>query len=107
MSEMQVPGQLDLLGGPEQAYVPHQRHSPTSHAAAVAKRPTAAQQREAVFRFIVDHWPCSDDAIQQGLGIPGDSERPRRIELLRAGRIVQDGEALTASGRKAATWRPT
>jgi hypothetical protein len=70
-------------------------------------KPTAAQQREKVYRFIAENWPCSIEAIEIGTGLEGNSVRPRRWELEKAGRIVQHGSTYTRKGRPAATWAPS
>lgn len=55
----------------------------TSRAAAAHARQTAARQRAAVYAYIVSRGPlgATDEEIQQGTGLKGDSERPRRWEL--------------------------
>jgi hypothetical protein len=101
----QCPGQLDIFG-PTHPDPPH-NGTETSREAAEAKKPTAAQQREAVYRFICDNWPCTLEAIEEGMGLEGNSVRPRRWELEHAGRIVAHGHALTRKGRRAVTWAPS
>jgi len=83
---------------------PFQAHSPTSRAAAEQIKPDATTLRERVYRCILTAGPITDDAICATLGMPGNTERPRRVELMNAGRIVQSGTRATASGRQAAAW---
>jgi hypothetical protein len=45
--------------------------------------------------------------MQLGIPMPPSTQRPRRIELVKQGRIVQAGEGKTASGRRAVKWRIT
>jgi len=51
------------------------------------------KQRDKVYKCIVDAGRdgITDQEIQQQLGLPGDSERPRRIELFKAGLIKGSG----------------
>jgi len=83
---------------------PAQRHSPTSIAAAASIKPDVVTLRERVYRYILTNGPVTDEEIAIALGMPGNTERPRRIELMHAGRIVQSGTKPTASGRQAAAW---
>lgn len=85
---------------------PAQRHSPTSVAAAEGLTPQAlnAMQRKVV-AYLEDHGPSTDEEIAVGLGMNPSTERPRRIELARAGIVVEAGERKTASGRRATVWR--
>lgn len=94
--------QMDLF----KAGAPFQRHSETSRASAEAVKPCAATLREKVFELIryTGSYGLTDIEIQKGLGMEGSTQRPRRIELLRAGRIRQNGKRRTPSGREAAVW---
>jgi len=86
-------------------FTPWQEHSKTSQDAAFAKKSTAAAQRESVFQAICDS-PCglTDGEIQRLLGISGDSERPRRVELATDRRIREAGTRLSLAGRQAVVW---
>lgn len=101
----QTPGQLDMFGASHPD--PPHNGTETSREAAESVKPTAAQQREVVYRWICDNWPCTLQAIEDGTGIEGNSVRPRRWELEAAGRIVAHGHALTRKGRRAVTWAPS
>ena len=87
---------------------PAQRHSPTSVAAAEALAPealNAAQRR--VLAYLEEHGPATDEEIIAGTGMNPSTARPRRIELVRHGLVVEDGERRTASGRRATVWKAT
>jgi len=76
----------------------------TSKAAAWQKTGVATE-RSRVLEFIHAHLGgATDDDIQGGLGMNGDTERPRRIELERMGCVRADGKRLTRKGRWAAVW---
>lgn len=82
-----------------------QDHSDTSTAAAEAIAPTAATLRMAVFGVIAARGNATDEEIQIELGIPGNTQRPRRVELCEAGRVVDSGiRRRTKSGRLAVVW---
>jgi len=66
--------------------------------------PSVANYREQVLRYIRGHGPCCDERISDGLKMNPSTQRPRRIELERAGRIVASGTQVTRSGRKAISW---
>lgn len=86
-------------------WTPWQIHSKTSEDAAFAKKPTAAAQRESVFRAIAEAPDgLTDLEIQALLGLSGDSERPRRVELANDRRIVEAGTRTTHTGRQATVW---
>lgn len=85
--------------------IPAQRHSPTSVAAADEIAPHAGGQRAAVLAALRVLGELTDEQIAVHTGLNPSSARPRRIELVAAGRVVQAGTAVTSSGRKAATWR--
>jgi len=85
---------------------PHSGGS-TSHAAAGEIRSDAGRLRQAVWAFIRargDHG-ATDSEIQTDLQLAGDTQRPRRWELQRAGLIVDSGQRRrTPTGRKAVVW---
>jgi predicted ArsR family transcriptional regulator len=84
---------------------PYQRHSRTSRAAAEQIKPHVVTQRERILSALRRFGPQTDEQLQTFLGLDPSSERPRRIELVRDGLVVQDGEGVTSSGRRAARWR--
>lgn len=85
-----------------------QASSPTSHEAAVAIRPAAETLRAKVLEYLRSRGEtgATDEEIQDGLGMAQNTERPRRVELVEAGSVVDSGETRkTRSGRKAVIWR--
>lgn len=86
---------------------PAQAHSATSCAAARAAVPHAQGQRERVLAFLRSRGACgaTDAEIQEALGLDGSTQRPRRVELVRAGLVVDTGRVRpTQSGRVAAVF---
>ena len=82
-----------------------QEHSDTSVAAAKAIDATSAALRLAVLGVIEARGSATGEEIQIELGIPGNTQRPRRVELCEAGRVVDSGmRRRTKSGRQAAVW---
>lgn len=78
----------------------------TSQGAARKVR-TADTDRRRILQFIRDReHGATDDEMQQALEMAGDSQRPRRIELARAGCIeVREGMTrATRTGRPAVIW---
>lgn len=78
----------------------------TSKAAAVAASSHADSDRERIYRALVNCWPdgLTDAELQKKLGMDGNTQRPRRVELERAKRIQQKGTRKTESGRYAVIW---
>lgn len=92
----------------EQQGPPFQRHSPTSREAACKIRGVTAAQRAAVYAFIHDQGArgATDLEIADALQLSGSSARPRRIELVTSGVVIDSGTTRkTASGRNAVVWR--
>lgn len=83
---------------------PYQAHSETSREAATSIKTSATNLRELVYRAIAEHGPMTDERIAQVLSMNPSTERPRRIELVNAGRVVEAGWERTKSGRKATLW---
>lgn len=85
--------------------LPFQKHSRTSIVAAGKAAGNAASIREKVYEAIAAAPNgLTDLEIQDILGLDGSTERPRRIELLGAGRIKATGIRKTPSGRPAMVW---
>lgn len=78
--------------------------SPESVDAAVANMPNRESQRGRVLAFIEEFGGHTDEQIQDALAMDPNTERPRRVELARAGRIKKVGVARTRAGRSAAVW---
>lgn len=80
-------------------------HNGTSTSKAAAKRmvPGASAQSARVYNFIAERGKegATDHEVQSALAMTGDSERPRRWSLCRAGLIRDSGQR-----RKAPTGRP-
>jgi hypothetical protein len=110
---MSAPEMLGVFGLPDQmpaervpiALLPFQIHSPTSIDAAKSMKANAANLREKVFAAISNSpVGMTDEEACAATGISGNTLRPRRVELQRAGRIVSAGTRPTSSGRKAVVW---
>lgn len=84
----------------------YQPHSATSKAAAESVKHEAVHAREQVLAEIRRNgwYGCTDDELISRLPY-GESSRPRRIELVRAGLVVDGGtKRPTAKGRLATVW---
>jgi hypothetical protein len=95
----------EIHGNP---YLPAQMHSDTSIAAAEAALPNAGTQRWHVLELLraFPDYGMTDEEIQDALDMNPSAERPRRIELVNAGLVIDSGERReTSSGRKATVWR--
>lgn len=82
----------------------------TSAAAAVSMSERAVTLRQMVFEAIeaAQDLGLTDAEIQDLLEMPGNTQRPRRIELLQMGRIQTLGNTRpTKSGRSAVVWVAT
>ena len=88
------------------ARAPSVHGSVTSAAAADSLDGTTlnATQRR-VLAYLEQHGPSTDEQMQIGMPMPASTQRPRRVELVRAGLVVQDGVRRTTSGRYATVWR--
>jgi hypothetical protein len=89
------------------ARAPSVNGSITSAAAADSldgKTLNALQRR--VLRFLETCFAgATDEEMQLALGMNPSTQRPRRVELVRRGLVVEDGTRQTASGRMATVWR--
>lgn len=86
-----------------------QWHSQTSFDAAHKARESgsASRYREIVYAFLAAQGAsgASDEEIAAGCRLPGNTARPRRVELVEAGRVIDSGQRRqTLSGRKAVVW---
>jgi hypothetical protein len=101
--------QLNLFAKSRQTRKP--RHaSDTSRSAAKAVASSALALRRRVFDFIESRGSlgATDHEIQTALAIAGDTERPRRDELQKAGLVRDSGQRRTApSGRSVIVWVTT
>jgi hypothetical protein len=86
---------------------PFVRHSQTSREAAIEAYPNAGTQRALVLDELRKHpfTGLTDHQMQEVLGMNPSTQRPRRVELVNAGLVVESGfHRLTPSGRKAMVW---
>lgn len=84
---------------------PRQRHSETSCDAADKIEPKAPTLREKVLHVISELGGLTDAECQQVLHLDPSTQRPRRIELVRMGLVVDSGaKRRTRSGRLAVIW---
>lgn len=88
-------------------FTPHKRGSETSKAAAGKMTTAATTQAARVYAFIVQRGleGATDQEIQDGLGLTGDSERPRRRGLQKIGLINDSGKTRKSpAGRDSVVW---
>lgn len=77
----------------------------TTRAAHEKIESSAATLRGEVLRFILSSGGATDEEIQKGLGMGGNTERPRRRELEAAGLIWDSGQRRTTTAeRDAIVW---
>ncbi len=90
----------------EAPQAPAQRHSATSVAAAKAIEPNAETLRACVLAYLrAVKSGATDEEIQEVTGMEGNTERPRRTELVRLGLVKDSGQVRkTRSGRDAVVW---
>ncbi len=82
-----------------------QAHSPTSQAAAEAYRERAPNARRRVYDLIASASGLTDEQIQESLRMNPNTQRPRRVELERAGLVADSGcTRKTKSGMAAVVW---
>lgn len=74
-----------------------------SRAAADGIAPVAGSLRARVLALIVARGAMTEQEVEQALGLPGNTVRPRLWELERDGAIQKADKGTTASGR--ACWR--
>lgn len=91
--------------------LPFARGSETSRAAAEQAKPNAATQRARVLKLITEScWRTedpglTDEQIQDRLSLTGNTERPRRQELVDRNLVKDSGRTRkTRSGREAVVW---
>ncbi len=85
----------------------HQRHSPTSKAAAEAIKPRVGPLQAKILAYL-QRWGvtgATDEEIQDYLDMPANTQRPRRRELQNMKLIENSGKTrATRSGRQAVVW---
>ena len=90
--------------------LPFQTTSDTSEEAAKSIAPVASRLRELVLTFLQSCGAhgATDEEIQQGIGLAGTTQIPRRRELVLAGHVLDTGfRRPTAKGRRATVWGAT
>lgn len=97
--------QRDLFG-PTKPTAPFQPHSDTSRAAAKAIEPKLSRLERQVAALLERTPPgLTDNQMQSGLAMNGNTQRPRRIRLVELGYVKDTGERrATGSGRPATVW---
>jgi len=91
----------------EPEFPPAQQHSPTSREAAGRIAPVTGELRRRVYDFIRERGQegATDEEMQVALDMGPSTQRPRRVELVRGGFVIDSGRTrLTKSGRKAVVW---
>lgn len=81
---------------------PFQRHSETSRHTAIGNYPRSGTQRARVLMLIAAG-PHTDNELVDLTGLSPSSVRPRRVELVDAGLVVDSGERR----RGCVVWRTT
>ena len=84
-------------------------HPDTAHEAA-ARAPDTKRDRERVLALIRqrERAGATDEELQDWLDMNPSTERPRRVELVRAQLVYNSGrKRLTTSGRRAIVWVAT
>lgn len=98
---MNAKEQYDLFGGTP----PHVASSTTSLEAAEHIAESAKSLRARVLEALKTG-PKTDEELQLYLDMNPSTERPRRIELVAKGLVLDSGERRTTkSGRKAVLWK--
>lgn len=102
--------QLSLFdsSGAAAVSVPSVVSSETSRAAAAAIRPAVSEiQRRIMLAVIGSADGLTDGELQRHLSLSGDTERPRRVDLVRRGFLADSGEkreSKPGSSRLAVVW---
>lgn len=88
-------------------FAPHVATSATSRAAAASLEPSAMSDAHRLILDLLRNRPAglTDEEMQRTLAMNPSTQRPRRVELVRRGLVVEDGTRPTASGRKASVWK--
>lgn len=85
---------------------PFQRHSETSREAAKKIEPALGPLQAKVLAYLRVLDGATDEEMQRDLALNPSTQRPRRIELVEKGLVMDSGrKAKTASGRLATIWR--
>lgn len=113
-AEVAKVGQQPVDLGPSHTGAPHVylQHGakPTSVAAAEKARPKTGTQRWRVLRVVVDAGEegVTDEEIMARIGLPLNTVRPRRLELVEQSLVIDSGDTRpTAGGSPAIVWLAT
>ena len=89
------------------ARAPAVKSSSTSMAAAESLTPQRMNALQKAVYLLLASEPegLTDEQMQTRLGMNPSTQRPRRIELVRRGLVLEAGTRKTASGRNANVWR--
>jgi hypothetical protein len=88
----------------------YQGHSDTSYEAALEIEPSKDSLRAKVYSHIIlcGLYGATDEELQLTLNMAGNTERPRRIELVDGGHVIDSNyRRKTKSGRDAVVWIAT
>lgn len=84
---------------------PYQRHSATSRAAAEAIKPHLGPMHLKIQAYLMGRAGATDEEMQLDLKMNGSTQRPRRIDMIRWGLVIDSGKTrATKSGRQAVVW---
>lgn len=89
------------------APVPFQRHSATSKAAALSAEPTAGTKRAIALAFLRGRGlvGATDEEMQELIPLTPNTQRPRRVELVKGKFVVDSGRTRkTRGGDEAVVW---
>lgn len=95
------------MGRDKQRALKAQVQSKTSVAAALAAEPSAGTDRAKVLAMLrrLGFQGATDEQMQRSLGMNGNAQRPRRVELVEAGLVVDSERTRkTTFGRLAIVW---
>ena len=82
-------------------------HGDTARAAALAAWPKTGTQRAQVLAALA-RFDLTDEQIQRWTALPANTERPRRVELVRGGWVTDSGQRRkTEAGLEAVVWTLT
>lgn len=99
--------QLDLIVDDFFGQAPFQSHSETSLAAAKQIEPHLGRLQIVVLDFLRQRgaYGATDEEMQEALALNPSTQRPRRIELVAKGLVIDLGpKRKTRSGRLASIW---
>ena len=76
----------------------------TSKRAALHVLGKTGNQRRKVLQYLIDYGPATDEEMQEGLRIEGNSQRPRRGELVSGGFVKHSGKVKVLHGEECIIW---